>query len=569
MDDKIETNDVEEEYEEEYEAGGPSGFSLALNRYFHHLDRGGSLGGEVAAGIAMFFLAICVIFMNMQLIGGVINAGVQLSNTPADPKNIAAAAVYAQLYAGSILASILGTLLVGLVARLPFTQVSTMGLGSSLLCLVGTGTGLTWQNLLLLNLAAAVLFAVLCGVPRLRQWVFDALPEPVRKALPAAMGIVIALTALELTGLVTTADVPLTGAARIRLINGLAVSDMRSLALCGLIGGGAAAGLYLLLTLLKRKHTVLLSLLGGTAVFAVATVLLNGTDTSNTESFINFGRVWLVAGSQASATTPFADSYLTYAMDAIGAVFANFSQVFTVGADFSGCTGNTVLLITGAVLCYLFTGLLSAQGVLCATQDRLNSQAEEAGKVDFHQERGARSALLCSAAANAAAPLLSVGGMSFGISSVAGVKDNGKSGISSIVACIGFVISLFVMAFPALFATATHPVASMNEWNYFAYGNGGFVYLVQDVVFAVADWVMICLGISMASTLTKLEWKDVTEWLPAILTVAGAVLTANLVAGAALGCVACLVASLIRDRKAIRIPTVVMTLLMIAGIVIL
>lgn len=293
MEETMETTEVEEEYEEEYEEGGPSGLSLALNRYFHHIDRGGSLGGEITAGIVMFFVSICVIFMNMQLIGGVLNAGVTLTNTPADPKNIAAATVYTQLYAGSILASIPGTLLAGIVARLPFNQVSTMGLASSLLCLVGTETGLTWQNLLFINLVAAVIFAV-------------------------------------------------------------------------------AAALYILLALLKRKHPVIL-------------------------------------------------------------------------------------------------------------------------------------ALVCGAVANIAAPFFGVGGMSFGVGSVAAARDNGKSGISSIVAGIGFAISLFVMAFPALFATVTHPVASMNEWNYFAYGNGGFVYLVQDVVFTVADFVMICLGVGMAASLAKLD----------------------------------------------------------------
>lgn len=569
MEETMETTEVVEEYEEEYEEGGPSGFSLALNRYFHHIDRGGSLGGEITAGIVMFFVSICVLFMNMQFIGGVLNAGVTISNTPADPKNIAAATVYTQLYAGSILAAILGTLLVGIVARLPFSQVSTMGFASSLLCLVGTETGLTWQNLLFVNLVAAVIFAVLVAVPKLRQFVFDAIPEPVRKAFPAAMGLIIAFTALKMTGLVTTTEISLTGASSIKLISGLAVSNLRSLALCGIIGGAVAAALYILLALLKRKHPVILALVGGTAVFAVATVVLNGTDTSNTESFINFGRVWLIAGSQASAATPFADSYLTYAMDAIRGVFANFPQVFTKGMDFSGYSGSTIALVFGGVVSYVFAGLFSAQGVMLASEERLNAQAEEAGKVDFHQESGVRGALVCGALANIAAPLFGVGGMSFGVGSVAGARDNGKSGISSIVAGIGFAISLFVMAFPALFATVTHPVASMNEWNYFAYGNGGFVYLVQDVVFTVADFLMICLGVGMAASLAKLDWRALGQWLPAAATVLAALLTANLVIGAALGCVVYLIVSLIGNRSAIRIPMVVATVLMIVGIVLL
>ena len=561
----------EEEYEEfeEVEYTGPSGFSLALNRWFHHLDRGGSLGGEILAGLTMFFLSICVIFMNVQVVGNVINADVTLNTSPVNPTNIAAASVYTQLYVGSILMAILGSLLMGIVARLPFTQLSTMGLASSLLCLVGTQSGLTWQNLLFINLLAGLLYAVVCGVPKLRSMVFDAVPGPVRKAFPAALGLMIAWYALQMTGLVTVNRISLGTSQFLALPGGFAFSGMRELALCGVIGAAAAAALYVLLSALKRKHRVFWPLMGGTVVFVLASILMNGLDTARTESFLNFGRIWLIAGSQASQQTPFADSYLTYSLDSLKAVFANFGQVFTVGMDFSGYTGSTFALVAGGVLSYLFAGLFQAQGTLLAAQDGLNGQAEDAGRVDFSGEPGMRKALLCNAAVNVAAPFFGVAGVGLGGCSLAAVKDHGKSGLASITACIGFVISLFVMAFPALFATVTYPVASMNEWNYFAYGNGGIVYLIQGAVFTVVDVVMICVGLSMAATLKKLDWNCPGEWLTGLATVIAAVLLSNLVVGALCGCVVCLVWKLIRDRKAIRIPTVLLTVLMAAVMVLL
>ena len=39
-----------------------------LNKFFHYKDRGGTLKGEIAAGLGMFFLAVCGLFINMQLI---------------------------------------------------------------------------------------------------------------------------------------------------------------------------------------------------------------------------------------------------------------------------------------------------------------------------------------------------------------------------------------------------------------------------------------------------------------------------------------------------------------------
>lgn len=552
--------EIEEEYEYEYEdePRGPSGLSLALNRYFHHLDRGGSLGGEILAGISMFLLSVCVLFMNMQLVAGTIGLDGELVNAPGVQGNVDAAMLYTRLYAGSLLVSILGSLLMGLVARLPLTQVSVMSLANGLLNLVLIESGLRWENLLLLNLIAGVVYTVIVCVPKLRQWVWDGIPGAVRRAMPAALGLLVGWYALKQTGLFTLSE---TGA-----VTGLAFGDMRQLLRWGLIGAAVAAALYVLLTALKRKHRVFWSLLGGTAVFAGVVLALNGTDTSNTESFINFGRIWLIAGSQASATTPFADSYLTYAMDSIGAVFENLGQVFSTGADFSAYTGNTVLTAIGGVLLYVLTALLGTQGVLGSAQSAINATAQEDARLDLSTANAAAPALLCNALTNVAAPFFGVAGVGCGVSSVTSMKDHAKSGIASLVACIGFVISLFVMAFPALLATQTYPVISMNQWNYFAYGNGGLVYLMQGAVFTIVDIVLVCVGVSMAGCLKDCRGSAVSEWLSAIGCVIVAVLTGNLVAGALCGSVLWLAVSVFTDRKAIRVNTVVLTVLMAAAV---
>lgn len=553
----MENTNLDEEYEYEYEEEprGPSGLSLVLNRYFHHLDRGGTLGGEILAGLSMFFVAICVIFMNMQLVASTFGLEAELINAPGVQSNIDAAHLYTNLYVGSLMVAMIGTLLMGFVAKLPFTQVSLMCLVNGLLNKQMIQNGLTWQNLLFMNLIAGVIYTVICIIPAVRRWICEGIPEPIRKALPASLGLMIAWYALQQTGLFATS--PETGA-----ITGLAFEGMRELVLWGLICAAAAAALFLLLTVLKRKHKTFWSLMGGTVIFALAMILLNGTDTSNTEALINFGRVWLVAGSQASPLTPFADSYLTYAMDSIGAVFANFGQVFTAGADFSAYSGNAVVTVIGGILLYVLTALLGTQASVFAAQADINATAEESGAVELNAEKGMGKALLCNAATNVIAPFFGVAGIGCGVTSVVATKDGAKSGLASIVACFGFAVSLFVMAFPALFATETYPVISMNQWNYFAYGNGGIVYLIDGVKFAIVDMVLVCVGISMAGNLNLLNRKSVTELVGGILSVLTAVVTGNLVLGVLAGTVAWLVISLITDRKAVRVSTIVLTVLM-------
>ena len=549
---EIEEYEEEEEWEEEpyRKKGEPTRLSRKLNVFFHHIDRGGTLDGEIMAGFTMFFLSICVIFMNMQIVGNVINGAVELNNSPASPVNIEAAAVYVQIYAGSVLIAIIGSLLIGIVANLPITQLSVMGLSSSLLCLVGTEASLTYQNLLFLNFLAAVIYAIITGVPKVRELVYQALPVPVRRGLPAAAGLIFAYFALKMSGIVTTKEVTIgSGAKVITYINGTGFADMRKMYLCSLIGAAVAVILFVLIKLLKKKHPGFWSMTGGTLVFLGSSVAMSGINTGNTESIINFGRVWLIAGSQASATTPFADSYLTYCMTGIKAVMENLTTVFTQGADFSSYSGNTVALIVSGVLCYVLTAFLDADATLLAIQSKLNENASEEGLVDFESQKGIRKVLLCNAGINVLGSLFGAGRVTLSKTSVAAVQDNGKSGLTAIFSCIGYIISLFVMVFPALFATSTYGVASMNQWNYFAYGNGGFIYLVQGVAFLIADVVMICIGICMVGTLKTLEWKNPGEWLPAVLTVVAAVITSNLAIGATIGMIAYLPFALIEKKK--------------------
>lgn len=554
----------EDTLEEEEAPHGPSGLSLALNRHFHQLDRGGSLGGELVAGLTMALLTVCVIFMNMQVVGNLINGTLALNNSPQDPKNIQAAMVFTKLYAGSVLVTVIGGVLIGIVANLPLVQLSTMGLFSSVLCLLGAENGLTYQNILFINLIAALCYGVVAGVPKLRDGLYRAIPTPVRKALPAASGLIVAYVALQLSGFITTNEIPfgLGGGQFLVAPSGVTFAGMRALELCALIGSAVAILLYILLRVFRIKRAALFSLLAGTAVFIGVAIVKNGIDTASSESIINFGRVWLVAGSQASRTTPFADSYLTYALTSIQQVFSSMGQVLTQGMDFSAYSGNTVALIVSAVGCYALSSLFHAEGTLLDTETAVNKSAEVPVEVD--SEPRMRKALLCNAGINLVAPFLGVGGITLSKTGVAATKDGGKSGLSSIFAGVFTLLSLGVMVIPALFATMTYPVTSMNQWNYFAYGNGGIVYLIQGAVFSVVDVVMMGVGVSMAVSLAQLNWKSPRQWIPALLTVAISVITCNIVAGVGVGLVCFAVLSFLpvgEDKEPVNVPMLVLTAL--------
>ena len=557
VDDDEEYEYVEEEVEVER---GTGALSLALNRVFHFIDRGGSLGAEVAAGIGMGLLAVCVAFLNMQVIGNMLTADVALANSPQSAGNISAALSYAKLYAGAVIVSILGTVAIGVAANLPLAQVSMMGLSGSLLCLVESGSGLTVENLLFVNLIAGVVYAVLVLVPGLRDLIASATPAPVRVGFAASAGLVFAYAALRVSGLVETGSVSLGGAKAIATVTGISAGSAGAAVLAGI---AVALVVFIALTVTGKGKPQLFSLLAGTLVFLGASAAMNGVDTASVDSVANFGRVWLVAGSQASAVTPFADSYLTYFATAIPAVFSGISDVVSKGADFAGYSGNVVMLVVSGVLCYLFCGLLGADGVSHVV-------ALEVG-LDGAEADGTRGrAKVVNAAGMVVGALVGAGGVSVSPLSFGAVKDRAKSGLSSIFAAVIMAISLFVLVVPALFATSTYPVTSMMQWNYFAYGNGGFVYLVRDVAMAVADVVMFAVGVSMLLGLREL--KGVGELVPAILMAVVALITLNVVAGAAVGLLAYILLAIPRrseNPEVIGVPMIVLEVLLIVATVLL
>lgn len=538
-----ETIEIDEE-DEEYVKGQPSKFSLWLNKYFHHIDRGGSLHGEIIAGISMFLLAICMLFVNMQVISTLINGELAIDSSVSDA-NIAASMTYASIYMGSLIVAFVGSIVMGLVARLPFVQISTMALGTNLLSLVSVSTGLSYYNMLFLNFIAALLYTLIVAFPVIHRFIFNAIPKGVRKAIPVALGLIIAFTCMSLSGILTINSISINGMAESN-INSITYyeltnfSSLSGIALQAEIGIIVAIIFVCLFKSLKFKRPYLYGFLVGTLTFILLNIIMVGinpaSDTANPNALLNFGRVWVIAGSSKLVETPFADSYLTYFPKAFGEVFNNFGKIFTEGTNFQNYEGNIITLAISSVLSYLFIGLYDSEGTLQASEDKLNKSLKEGfKKFDLSSSRDAYLPTLTNAATNVIAPFFGVGGVTLSKSSLVGIKDNAKSGIASIVASIGFLISMFIMIFPALLATKTYIVGSMNEWNYYTYGNGGFIYLTSSLAFGIADVVMAIVGFSMFKNIKKVDFKDSKEYIPAIITILVSFIFTNLLLGVVLG----------------------------------
>lgn len=494
-----------------------SSFSKILNKYFHHLDRGSHLRSEVLCGIIVFLVSICLLFVNMQLCGKYILGDLTLSSSPADQTSIDAAKTYVSIYQGSLLVSFISALLIGLIARLPLVQVSFMGLSSCFIGFVTGNSGLTYYNLLFISFISSIIYAIIAGVPFIKNKIIKAIPKVVLHALPLVSGLFLIYIGVTLSGFVSTSSLTTGNLATNGIsssIFGLAkLSGVTLYAFIAVIFGFVV---YMFLRATKAKHPISFSFLCTIGLFLLISIfglLKNNFSTTLEDSYMNFGRIWLIAGSQANPNTPFADSSLTYCLSGIGEIFSNFGNVFTKGCDFSSYEGSPALLVVSTILSTVLFQFVDPFVVIEASKDDLSEGSSEV--IDLENDN--QKLYWINSGMNVIAPFFGSGAVTISKTSLIATKDKAKSGIVPIVAAIGYLISMFAFAFPALLATSNYTIGSMNEFNYFAYGNGGLIYLIQGASFGIADAVVVIIGLLMIEKSIVLLKDDEIKYLPVIV----------------------------------------------------
>ena len=542
-----------------------------LNRFFHHIDRGSTTGREIGAGILMCILAVCGIFMNMQLVTKLLVSG---SVAEAAVTDIAAnGEVIAQYYFLSMIVAFIGTLVMGVVARLPLCQVPSLGLSTVLISTLGIGAGLTYQNLLAVCLVSSLIYTALMVVPAVRKAIFRAIPQSVRRAAPAAVGLLLVFAMLQMTGLVQLSPTNVS----IEGVNSSAIAMKRwtsplndqvsSFGLfdfklyndlgykgdsffpwiqCAMIGAAVAFAAFLLLR--KSERPVWYSLIIGTLAFfigylthVVFYVSKNGAIQYELDSL--WGRLWMVGSEDAQQL------HLSYILQNL-----SLGKVLEEGFDFTAFTeagGNVANLFITGIATFLLTGITQADAVLS-----YETPANE-------KEMGL--ALVCNAGMNIVAPLAGVSPVAVSVSGAAAKRDGARSGLSAVIASLGMLISAFVWIIPFLFATTTNYDVSFNLYGHY----GVVLQRLTDCSFIVVDAVMALVGLAMAMNAVKGGFERTDDMAVFGVTVVGAVMTSNLALGVALGTAAHLLANIFDSERKLTLGNILAGLVGIAVSVLL
>ena len=143
-----------------------------MDKLFHLQKNGTTVSTEVVAGITTFFAMSYIIALNPQILGQ--------SGMPRGAVFIA-----------TIIASVIGTLIMGLVANVPYAQAPGVGLNAFFTFTVVKGLGFSWQAALAMVFICGII-NILITVTKLRKLLIMAIPPVIQSAISGGIGIFIA-----------------------------------------------------------------------------------------------------------------------------------------------------------------------------------------------------------------------------------------------------------------------------------------------------------------------------------------------------------------------------------------
>ena len=152
--------------------------------YFRFEERNTNWRTEVAGGLTTFMTMAYIVAVNP----GILSEAMGQS-------------LFGELLFATCVSAAFGTLLMALLANYPFALAPGMGLNAFFTYTIVLGMGVDWRIALAVVLASGILFLLLTFL-RVREAIITAVPEPLKRATAAGIGLFIAFIGLKNAGVI-------------------------------------------------------------------------------------------------------------------------------------------------------------------------------------------------------------------------------------------------------------------------------------------------------------------------------------------------------------------------------
>ena len=355
------------------------------------------------------------------------------------------------------------TILMGIFANRPLACASGMGVNAVFAYTLTGLAGGDWHaaSAVIFIEGVAILILVLCG---LREAIMDAIPVSLRHAISVGLGLFIAMIGLADAGIIVADESTM-----------VALGDVFSPTfLVGLIS--------IVVTIVLYAMNVKGSLLLGIVIAVVAGIPLGVTQMPS----------GIVSGLD----------------------FTTFGAPFQ--SDEAGVMGIAKVVTNPTLLVFAFSLMMSD------FFDTMGTAMAVAKQGEFLEPDGRvqdiKPILIVDSAAAAVGGLVGASSITTFVESASGAADGGRTGLSSVVAGVLFIVAAF------------------------------FSPLISVVSSAATCGALVFVGYLMMSEVTEIDWSDLLEGLPAFLIVAGVPLTYSISNGIGFGFIAYVVVAAVTGQ---------------------
>ena len=412
-----------------------------LERLFKLRENNTNARTEVVSGLITFFSMSYILVVNPAVLSA---AGIPLD----------------RVFTATIIAILVGTLIMALAANYPIVVAPGMGINSYFATLAAT-SGYNYKTLLATCFIGAVIFVILSAT-KFRESLIDSIPNNLKYGISAAIGLFIAFLGLKNSALIVANPHTI-----------LSLGDLKNP-----VAYMTILGIFIILVLLALEIKGAIFI--GMAIIAIISY------------FTGMLKVEKVFG------IPHMDLSLLYnpATESINAL---------------------QLGLYGIVFTFLMVTLFDTTGTMVAV-------TTQAGLVKNGRMERAKEALLADSFASLAASLFGSTPTSAYIESSAGVANGGRTGLTALSTSFFVVISIFLFplasslaAVPAITSPALIIIGSFMmesiakiEWNDITEAFPAFVTIIGiPLTGSINDGIAFGFIFYVVLKLSKKQWKDI------------------------------------------------------------
>ncbi len=414
-----------------------------MEKFFKLKEHGTTVSTEVVAGLTTFFAMAYIIFVNPQMLSQ--------SGIP-----------YGAVFLATIISAVIGTLVMGLFANVPYAQAPGMGLNAFFVYTVVFALGFSWKQALAMVFLCGII-NIIITVTKVRKLIIKAIPTSLQHAIGGGIGVFIAYIGIKDAGLLSFTSDP----GKYDLLEGGTVVGFSS-AVPALVKFNEASVLLALIGIVitfillvkKVKGSIFISIVATTIIgipMGVVDLSTVGATSDLSKSFTELGTTFGAAFGKEGLLSFFDDPAKIPLI--LMTIFAfSLSDTFdTIGT---------------------FIGTGRRSGIFDANDEKaLESGSGFKSKMD--------KALFADSIATSVGAVFGTSNTTTYVESAAGIEAGGRTGLTAVVTALCFLLSIFAAP------------------------------IVGIVPMAATAPALIAVGIMMLASFKDVVWTELDDAIPA------------------------------------------------------